>query len=110
MLESELNDTQNNDSTEGGSGAGELNPSAPAVPAAVFQPPQVVFQPPAVQPEPPAPSPAAGSSRPAGTPVGAEADGDTGDDDGAASGRRRRRRSSRSRARGGDQDAPAETG
>ena len=110
MLESELNDTQNNDSTEGGSGAGELNPSAPAVPAAVFQPPQVVFQPPAVQPEPPAPSPAAGSSRPAGTPGGAEADGDTGDDDGAASGRRRRRRSSRSRARGGDQDAPAEAG
>ena len=60
MLESELNDTQNNDSTEGGSGAGELNPSAPAVPAAVFQPPQVVFQPPAVQPEPPGTQPRSG--------------------------------------------------
>jgi ribonuclease E len=110
MLESELNDTQSNDTTAGGPGAGELNPSAPAAPAAVFQPPQVMFQPPTVRPEPPAPSSASGSSRPAGTPGGPEADGDTGDDDGAASGRRRRRRSTRSRARGGDQDAPAETG
>jgi ribonuclease E len=110
MLESELNDAQTNDTTAGGRGADELNPSAPAVPAAVFQPPQVVFQPPTVRPEPPASSPASGSSRPAETPGGPEADGDAGDDDGAASGRRRRRRSSRGRAKGGDQDAPAETG
>jgi len=107
MLESELNDREFNDDTAGGRGAGELNPSAPAVPAAVFQPPQVVFQPPTARPEPPAPSPPSGSSR---TPGGPDADGDAaGDDDGVASGRRRRRRPSRSRARGGDQDAPAET-
>jgi ribonuclease E len=111
MLESEPNDREFNDDTAGGGGAGELNPSAPAVPAAVFQPPQVVFQPPTVRPEPPAPSPASGSSRPAGTPGGPDANADAGgDDDGGASGRRRRRRSSRSRARSGDQDAPAEAG
>ena len=109
MLESELNETEFNDNTAGGRGASELNPSAPAVPAAVFQPPQVVFQPPPVRPEPQAPSPSSGSSRPAGAPGGPDADGDAGgDDDGAASGRRRRRRSSRSRAKGGDQDAPAQ--
>jgi ribonuclease E len=107
MLESELNETEFNDNTAGGRDAGELSPSAPAVPAAVFQPPQVVFHPPAVRQEPQAPGPASESSRPAGAPEGPAADGDAGsDDDGAASGRRRRRRSSRSRAKGGDQDAP----
>jgi ribonuclease E len=111
MLESELNETQSNDNTAGGGDAGELNPSSPAVPAAVFQPPQVVFQPPAARPERPAPDPAPGSSRAAGAPGGSDPDGDAdGDDDGAASGRRRRRRSSRSRAKGGEQDAPAAVG
>jgi len=38
MLESELYDREFNDNAAGGRGAGELNP---AVPAAVFQPPQV---------------------------------------------------------------------
>ncbi len=111
MLESEPNETEFNDNTAGGGGAGELNPSSPAVPAAVFQPPQVMFQPPATRPEPAAASPASGSSRPAGTPAGSDPDGDAdGDDDGTASGRRRRRRSSRSRAKGGEQDAPAAVG
>ena len=49
MLESELYDREFNDNAAGGRGAGELNP---AVPAAVFQPPQVVFQPPTARPEP----------------------------------------------------------
>ena len=44
MLENELYDREFNDNATGGRDAGELNP---AVPAAVFQPPQVVFQPPA---------------------------------------------------------------
>jgi ribonuclease E len=108
MLESELNETESNDNSAGGGGAGELNPSSQAVPAAVFQPPQVVFQPPAVRPEPSVPGSASGSSRPAEAAGGSGPDGDAdGDDDGAASGRRRRRRSSRSRAKGGEQDAPA---
>jgi ribonuclease E len=129
MLESELNDRENNDNAGGGRGTGELNPSAPSVPAAVFQPPQVVFQPPTVRPEPapgrePAParepgparesasaSPLDGSSRPAATPGNGEPAGESGaDDDGTGAGRRRRRRPSRSRARPGDQDAAAEAG
>jgi ribonuclease E len=111
MLESELNETQSNDHSAGGGGAGELNPSSPAVPAAVFQPPQVVFQPPSVRPEPSVPGPASGSSRPAEAPGGSGPDGDAdSDDDGAASGRRRRRRSTRSRAKGGEQDSPAAVG
>ena len=52
MLESELYDRESNDDTTGGRGAGELTP---AVPAAVFQPPQVVFQPPAARPDPVSP-------------------------------------------------------
>jgi ribonuclease E len=107
MLESEPNETEFNDNNAGGGGVGELNPSSPAVPAAVFQPPQVVFQPPAARQEPAAPSPASGSSRPAGAPGGSDPDGDADSDDDAASGRRRRRRPSRSRAKGGEQDAPA---
>ena len=49
MLESELYDRESNDNTPGGRGAAELTP---AVPAAVFQPPQVLFQPPTAPPEP----------------------------------------------------------
>ena len=52
MLESELYDRENNDNAGGGRGTGELNPPAPSVPAAVFQPPPVVFQPPALRSEP----------------------------------------------------------
>ena len=63
MLENELYDREFNDNATGGRDAGELNP---AVPAAVFQPPQVVFQPPAerpasTRPEPAPPAQAAGS-------------------------------------------------
>jgi ribonuclease E len=102
MLESELNDREFNDDATAGRGAGELNPSVPSVPAAVFQPPQVVFQPPSVPTEP---SPGSqGSPEPAGD-TGVPGD----DDDGAGAGRRRRRRPSRSRSRAGDQDAAAET-
>jgi ribonuclease E len=112
MLESELYDRESDDNTTGGRGSGELSPSppsAPAVPAAVFQPPQVLFQPPAVRPEPeparaePARADAPGSSGPAGNGEGA-AD----EDDGTGPGRRRRRRSSRGRGRTGDQDAEAD--
>ena len=136
MLESELHDRENNDNAGGGRGAGELNPPAPSVPAAVFQPPQVVFQPPAIQPEPaPAGPPSVSSrpagppsessrpagppsessrpagppsvsSRPAGPPGNGEAPGEGGPDDDGA-GRRRRRRPSRSRSRIGEQDAEA---
>ncbi|HEY6315755.1 MAG TPA: Rne/Rng family ribonuclease [Streptosporangiaceae bacterium] len=123
MLESELYDKESNDNAAGGRDAGELTPSAPAVPAAVFQPPQVVFQPPKVRPEPAAASPA--PSRSAGTPgtsgsPDADRDagpGDSPDDgpgdgpgDGTAAGRRRRRRPSRGRARAGEPDAPGEGG
>jgi ribonuclease E len=115
MLESELNDKEFNDNATGGRGAGELNPSAPSVPAAVFQPPQIVFQPPTVRPEPSPGSQPPGSSRPAGTQPATEVTGDAGsptasedDDDGAGPARRRRRRSSRSRSRAGDQDPAAE--
>ena len=113
MLESELYDRESNDNATGGRGAGELNP---AVPAAVFQPPQVVFQPPTARPEPvrsePAPpGQAADSPVPAGTSGTADSDGGPGDDDdGTAAGRRRRRRPSRGRGRTGDQDATAEAG
>jgi hypothetical protein len=51
MLDSELYDRESHDNATGGPGAGDVTP-APAVPAAVFQPPQVVFQPPAALPEP----------------------------------------------------------
>ena len=69
MLESELYDREFNDNATGGRDAGELNP---AVPAAVFQPPQVVFQPPTTRPEPARPEPApsgqaTASPAPAGT-------------------------------------------
>jgi ribonuclease E len=128
MLESEPYDKEFNDNPASGRDAGELNP---AVPAAVFQPPQVVFQPPAARPaparpEPAPPSQAAGSSGPAGTSAGsnagtsaenggnsesAEGAGNSGeDDDGTGPGRRRRRRPSRGRGRNGDQDAAAEAG
>ena len=125
MLENELYDREFNDNATGGREAGELNP---AVPAAVFQPPQVVFQPPAgrpasTRPEPAPPAQAAGSPPPAGSNAGtstgpsagksesAEAAGSSGDDDDAAGpGRRRRRRPSRGRGRTGDQDAAAEAG
>ena len=129
MLENELYDREFNDNATGGREAGELNP---AVPAAVFQPPQVVFQPPAersapTRPEPAPPAQAAGSPAPAGSNAGtstgpsagksagtsesAEGAGSSGDDDDAAGpGRRRRRRPSRGRGRTGDQDAAAEAG
>jgi ribonuclease E len=123
MLDSELHDTESHDNTTGGPGAGDINP-APAVPAAVFQPPQVVFQPPAARPEPaakpesapPARTETAGRPETAGQagPVdragsaGPAGNGDGDDDDGAGTGRRRRRRSSRTRGRTGDQDTAAE--
>ncbi len=123
MLENELYDREFNDNATGGREAGELNP---AVPAAVFQPPQVVFQPPAerpapTRPEPAPPAQAAGSPAPAGSNAATstgpsagksesgEGAGSSGDDDDAAGpGRRRRRRPSRGRGRTGDQDAVAE--
>jgi len=49
MLESELYDSENSDHAGGGRAAGELNPPAPSVPAAVFQPPPVLFPQPARQ-------------------------------------------------------------
>jgi ribonuclease E len=128
MLESEPYDKEFNDNPASGRDAGELNP---AVPAAVFQPPQVVFQPPAARPaparsEPAPPSQAAGSPGPAGTSAGsnagtsaensensgsAEGAGNSGEaDDGTGPGRRRRRRPSRGRGRNGDQDTAAEAG
>ena len=129
MLENELYDREFNDNATGGREVGELNP---AVPAAVFQPPQVVFQPPAERPAPTRPEPAppgqaAGSPAPAasnaatstgpsagrsaGTSESAEGAGSSGDDDDAAGpGRRRRRRPTRGRGRTGDQDAAAEAG
>ena len=109
MLESELHDRESDDNTTGGHGAGELTP---AVPAAVFQPPQVVFQPPAARPDPvspPAQARTETASQPASSgPVG-HADGGGDDDDAAGAGRRRRRRSGRGRGRNGEQDAAAET-
>ncbi len=129
MLESELYDRESHDNATGGHGAGELNP---AVPAAVFQPPQVVFQPPTARPESARPetpvqaessAPAgsgAGNATGSGARAGAGASGGVGagvgagvgdsaggsgdDDDGAGPGRRRRRRPSRGRGRNGDQD------
>jgi ribonuclease E len=62
MLESELYDREFDNDGKSGRGAGEV--AGPAVPAAVFQPPQVVFQPPpspTVRPE--ADEPASGSPR-----------------------------------------------
>jgi ribonuclease E len=105
MLDSELNDRENNDNTAGGRDVGELSHS---VPAAVFQPPQVVFQPPTARQEPAEPRPSATQAPSQDGPDGPGGSGD--DDDGAGSGRRRRRRPSRSRARGADQDAPSDTG
>src|SRR5690348_12744421 len=125
MLDSELYDRESHDNATGGSGAGDINP-APAVPAAVFQPPQVVFQPPAARPEPAAKSESAPPARPdtAGRPETAgqagsadragsagpagNGDGAGDDDDGTGTGRRRRRRSSRTRGRTGDQDTATE--
>jgi len=105
MLESELHDRESHDNTTGGRDAGELTP---AVPAAVFQPPQVVFQPPAARPDPvSAPSQARTetASQPASSgPAGPAEAGD--DDDAASTGRRRRRRSGRGRGRNGEQDTP----
>ena len=117
MLDSELYDRESHDNATGGSGAGDINP-APAVPAAVFQPPQVVFQPPAARPESAAKPESAPPARPdtAGRPetagqagsAGPAGDGAGDDDDGTGTGRRRRRRSSRTRGRAGDQDTAAE--
>src|SRR6266566_5884910 len=133
MLDSELYDRESHDNATGGSGAGDIAP-APAVPAAVFQPPQVVFQPPAARQEsepPAAPARPERAARPeaAGQAEGAGYAGSAGhagsagqagsaspagngegagdDGDGTGTGRRRRRRSSRGRGRNGDQDAPA---
>ncbi len=112
MLESELYDRESDDNAAGGRDAGELNP---AVPAAVFHPPQVVFQPPTARPEPVRPEAAPpaqtpGSPAPAGTGGNADGGGSPGDDDdGTAAGRRRRRRPSRGRGRNGD-EAAAEAG
>ena len=123
MLDNELHDRESHDNTTGGPGAGDINP-APAVPAAVFQPPQVVFQPPAARPEsagksesaPPARPDTAGRPETAGQAGSADQAGSAGpvgdgvgdDDDGTGTGRRRRRRSSRTRGRTGDQDTAAE--
>ena len=124
MLDNELHDRESHDNTTGGPGAGDINP-APAVPAAVFQPPQVVFQPPAARPESAAKSESAPPARPdtagrpetagqagsadrAGSAAGRHGDGAGDDDDGTGTGRRRRRRSSRTRGRTGDQDTAAE--
>ena len=108
MLESELHDRESDDNTTGGHGAGELTP---AVPAAVFQPPQVVFQPPEARPDPvspPAQARTETASQPASSGPAGHADGGD-DDDAAGAGRRRRRRSGRGRGRNGEQDAAAET-
>jgi ribonuclease E len=108
MLESELHDRESDDNTTGGHDAGELTP---AVPAAVFQPPQVVFQPPAARPDPvspPAQARTETASQPASSGPADHADGGD-DDDAAGAGRRRRRRSGRGRGRNGEQDAAAET-
>src|SRR5689334_11990864 len=112
MLDSELYDRESHDNATGGSGAGDINP-APAVPAAVFQPPPAKSEsaPPARPDTASRPETAgqagsadrAGSAGPAGNGDGA---GD--DDDGTGTGRRRRRRSSRTRGRTGDQDTAAE--
>jgi hypothetical protein len=76
MLESEPYDKEFNDNPASGRDVGELNP---AVPAAVFQPPQVVFQPPAARSAPPRPEPAS-SSQAAGSPgpAGTSAEGNAG--------------------------------
>jgi ribonuclease E len=131
MLDSELHDRESHDNATGGPGAGDITP-APAVPAAVFQPPQVVFQPPAALPEPapkqesaarpesaaPARPETSGQAGSAGQTRSADRTGSAGpagnddgagdDDDGTGTGRRRRRRSSRARGRTGDQDTAAE--
>ena len=110
MLESELYDRESHDNTTGGRGAGELTP---AVPAAVFQPPQVVFQPPAARPDPVSPPSQARTetgSQPASSGSAGHAEGGGDDDDATGTGRRRRRRSSRGRGRTGEQDAAAEAG
>ena len=122
MLESELYDRESHDNATGGGGGGELNPSAPAVPVAVFQPPQVLFQPPTARPEPAHPEsarPESARAEPAradaartdapGSPGPADhGEGADDEEDGAGPGRRRRRRSSRGRGRTGDQDAEAD--
>jgi ribonuclease E len=110
MLESELYDRESHDNTTGGRDAGELTP---AVPAAVFQPPQVVFQPPAAQPDPVSPPAQARTetgSQPASPGPAGHAEGGGDDDDATGTGRRRRRRSGRGRGRTGEQDAAAEGG
>src|SRR5580698_10043390 len=121
MLESELYDREFDDAGKSGRGAGEGGVSGvgPAIPAAVFQPPQVLFQPPDVRPEA-AQQPASGARSRGNGSAGAavdpkpDADGaDNGDGpDGAdgADGRRRRRRPSRARTRagGGDGDQAAD--
>src|SRR5579863_3910718 len=112
MLESEPYDNQTHDIAAGGRGTGELSPSPPSVPAAVFQPPQVVFQPPTVRTESARTEPASQPEVPrsAGASGGADSPGDSGDDDGSGPGRRRRRRPSRSRAQAGEQDAAGADG
>jgi ribonuclease E len=109
MLESELYDRESNDNTTDGRGAGELTP---AVPAAVFQPPQVLFQPPEARPDPVAPGPQGRTetaSQPASSGPASHPEGGGDDDDATGSGRRRRRRSGRGRGRNGEQDT-AEAG
>ena len=118
MLDSELYDRESHDNPASGRGAGDVAP-APAVPAAVFQPPQVVFQPPPARPEPVTPAARPESDTPArpetAGPAGSAGGAGNGesaadDDDGTGAGRRRRRRSSRGRGRNGDQDTAAEAG
>src|SRR6266700_3273890 len=116
MLESELYDRESHDNATGGHGAGELNP---AVPAAVFQPPQVVFQPPTARPESARPetpvqaessAPAgsgAGNATGSGARAGAGAGANGGQGDGRRSSTRTRSRSRRSGAAGDGADAPA---
>src|SRR6266700_656405 len=109
MLESELYDRESHDNATGGHGAGELNP---AVPAAVFQPPQVVFQPPTARPESARPETQvqAESSAAEDGEASQEAQPDVpngGQGDGRRSSTRTRSRSRRSGAAGDGADAPA---
>jgi len=108
MLESELYDRESNENTTGGRDAGELTP---AVPAAVFQPPQVMFQPPPARPDPVAPASPGRTetaSQPASPGSAGHPEGGGDDDDATGQGRRRRRRSGRGRGRNGEQDTAAE--
>jgi ribonuclease E len=107
MLDNELYDRESNDSAPkdsasrdgatGGRGAGEVSP---AVPAALFQPPQVVFQPPAARPEPVAPARAESPAPAAGGPAAGGSDARNGTRDGAGAARNGGRDGARDSASG----------